>query len=279
MDELYLEKINFKFEGNSNPTTDELIEVLQSIKDIIPRESRETFHINKIEEGSIDIIALVEPVMDFFTNTDINFYWDIFSKVQMVATGVGASVTLANWIRNKITKAKINMTELNELLTILNNDPNSIRIITHNDFKNFRKLSKVLQKRKSGIIIKRESNNQTIELKNEDTKIIDLIANASGEEVATSIENRILHLNITRVSFTGKEQWKAKILEYADNSLKYISIEDENLLLLINGNQIYFSGKEVIEAMIRIETINGVSKYYLIEYRDIINMNNIQYGI
>lgn len=275
MEHLQLEKLNFKFEGKSNPTTDELIEVLQSIKEIIPKESRDTFYINKIEEGSIDIIAFVEPIMDFFTNTDIDVYWDVLDKVLMVAAGVGPT---AVWVRSKLSKAKINMSELNELLEILNNDPNSIRIITHNDFKNFKKLSKVLQKRKAKLIINRDNNHQKVELKDKDTKIIELIANASGEDVVTSVEYRLLHLNITRVSFTGKEQWKAKILEYADNSLKSISIDDENLLLSINRNELYFSGKEVIEAMVRIETTNGVSKYYLTEYRDIINMNNIQYG-
>lgn len=276
MEQSQLEKLTFKFEGKSNPTTDELIEVLQSVKEIIPKESRDTFHINRIEEGSIDIIAFVEPIIDFFTNTDIDVYWDVLDKILNVAACVGPT---ASWVYSKLSKAKINMSELNDLLEILNNDPNSIRIITHNDFKNFRKISKVLQKRKAKVVINRESRNQIVVLKEEDTKILDLIANASGDDIETSVENRLLHLEIFRVSFRGKERWKAKILEYNDMNPRFITIEDQNLLLSINRNQIYFSGKEVIEAMVRIETINGISKYYLTDYRNIVNIDEVEYQV
>ena len=272
-----LKKINFKFEGKSNPTADELIEVLKSINAIIPKESRENFYINSIEEGSIDIIAFIKPIIDLFTQSNYDALFNTLGKVQILFEGIGASLALRQWILEKSNKAKINMAELEELLTLLNDDPNALGLITHNDFKNFKQLNKVLQKRKSKIIIKGENKEQIFTMSDKDTKIIDLIANASGEVDTPSIETRLFHLNIKRVSFAGKERWRAKILELLDDSVEFISIEDQNLLYLISQNKIYFSGKEVIEAMVRVETTNGKSKYFLTEYKKIDNMANIQY--
>lgn len=88
--------MNFKFEGKSNPTADELIGGLKSINAIIPKESRENFYINRIEEGSIDIVAFIKPIIDLFTQSNYDAFWRILGKVQMVIDCVGASVALRN---------------------------------------------------------------------------------------------------------------------------------------------------------------------------------------
>lgn len=52
------------------------------------------------------------------------------------------------------------MSELEKLLYLLNDDPNAMGLITHSDFK---ELNKVLQKRKSKIIIKGQDKEQVLQ--------------------------------------------------------------------------------------------------------------------
>ncbi len=277
MNLLDYEKINIRFYGQSNPSTQELIEVLRSVQSLVPNELKETVRINKIEEGSIDITALIEPILGLFMDNEFDLFWSTLGKIMTALEGINVPIKTYQWIQEKRGRGKISVSEMKEFIAMLNDDPNIIRVINQEDFKNMKKISHIIKKRKAPVVIERKKTKENIRITEDSTKIIELLANASGDEDLPIIEQRKLHLNIGSVHFYGKARWKARILEQEQNGFIHIKIEDPYLINLIRSNELFFSGQEVIEANVRIETSNGTSKYFLIEYINITTLKEIQY--
>ncbi len=265
-----LKEMMFKFEGESLLRTTELIEVLNGLNKIVPNEMRDRFFISEVGEGSIEIIARIVPVLDLFQNLDIDIMWETIEKISAVVGVCGGAAALKNHFGNK----KINAKQLDLILKEINNDPNAMAFINQENFKNFKGITSVLKKRKKPLIISKSNDKICIDL--ETAEVIDLIANATDTDDMEDDVIRRFHIQMSRVSFVGKEQWKGKVLEL-NNALIFITIEDQNLLHAIQNNTIYFSGKEIIEADVLIESKGDKQKYTLLEYKKIVSPEIIAY--
>lgn len=269
-------KVEFKFQGESNPTADECIQMIKSIQKTVPPESKKTLRIEKIQSGSVDIHTFFESVMDIFQNESYATFWDVLTKVGglCAATDYLLYKPLKGMIQKFKSKSALTKRDVEELLNVLNSDPNIIRTITHEDFKNISDLAEIVRKR-GVVLINGEVDN--LEINKDSAELIQKISAVDMNENLDDIaEEMILHLEITRVSFTGNEQWRAVILEDNTKKKQLISIEDQNLLASISQNEIFFSGKEVIEAVVRIERNHKGSKYTLIQYLGMTTINHIK---
>lgn len=264
------EKITYNISGESAPTTDDLIEILTGLKEMIPVNERNTLRIEKVDKGSIIIDAILTPLINLFGQEEFSLFWDNLDKILMlIEAGTflkGGSTRLINRLRKK---SSLTMNDVKELLEVLNQDKNSYgKIITHNDFKDLKKVSSIVKKRGEMTVYRNNKEKQIITKDAAD--IIIKICDAdvlSDEEI--EYENLILHLKISRVSFEGQEKWKARILEDGGKKSELIEIEDIQLLNSVHNGQLSFSGNEVVEADVRIETTTNTKRYYLVKYIDI----------
>ena len=273
MNENY-EELKIKFNGPGNPTPDELIDILKSVKETIPKEARNDFYIKGVQNGSVEITAVITEITDIFMNPNYDLYWAVLAKILSVCTLIGVDLNVVNVIKKIKRKRNATESDVSELLKYINDDPNALRHITHQDFKDYKKIAEIVKKRKHGVVF--QMRDHEVHLNEEGAKTLNLIAGAIGEEDIKDVEEQRLTLKISRVSFYGNEKWKAKIIgsfQRFNDKMQYIDIEDEELRLSIAQNKLYFSGKEVIDADVRIETINGKSNFYLVKFYDILNIS------
>lgn len=264
------EKIKYQIYGESSPTADELIDILNGLKVMLPNSQRKSFQIEEIRKGSIIIDAIVNLVSNLFGQEEFSIFWDNLDKILMLLEAAGLTYTGYKKIVDKIKKKpSLNMEDVRELLEILNEDRNSIgSIIRHEDFKDLKKISEIVKTRGNMIVTRGLNESKTIT--KEVASMIIKVADADLiEEENPEIARETLHLKMIRVSFEGTEQWKGRILEHANKKLEYIEIEDILLQQKIKNGDLSFTGQEVIEAVVRIESKSGKNKYFLEEYIDI----------
>ena len=270
------EKIKYQIYGESSPTADELIDILNGLKTMLPNPQRKSFRIEEIKKGSIIIDAVIKLVSNLFGQEEFSIFWDNLDKILMLFEASGIAYTGYKKVVEKIEKKpNLNMDDVKELLELLNEDKNSIgSIIRHEDFKDLRKISEIVKTRGNMVVTRASSDSKIIT--KEVASIIIKVADADlMEDENPEIISETLHLKMIRVSFEGTEQWKARILEHDNRKLEYIEIEDIFLQQKIKNGDLSFTGQEVIEAIVRIESKLGKNKYFLEKYIDIAPIQKI----
>lgn len=270
------EKVKYQIHGASSPTADELIDIIGGLKVMLPNEQRKSFRIEEVRKGSIIIDAVVDIVNNLFGQDGFSVFWDNLDKILMVFEASGIAYAGYNKIIKKIkNQPNITMQDVNELLKLLNEDKNATgSIIVHNNFKDLKKISEIIKTRGEMVVTRGMFGSKTIT--KEIASMIVKVADADLiEDEEDEVDRKTLHLKITRVSFEGKEQWKARILETYNRKLELIEIEDLVLQQKIKSGDIAFTGHEVIEAVVRIESRLGKNRYYLEEYINIAPISRV----